>query len=97
MHWTFHAKGIWIEDSKGNLTLSSIGSTNFASRSVKRDTELNFYLYSECESFQDKLRKEREHLFKYGEPVTLEKIKNDKQTKHTLASSLLSKVLRSFL
>jgi len=41
--WTFHAKGFWGE-LKDNSTLTIIGSSNYAERSLKRDNEIQMYI-----------------------------------------------------
>lgn len=50
--WTFHTKGIWInENGLENPNFTIIGSSNYSYRSYYRDSELNFYLYSMCPVF----------------------------------------------
>ena len=48
--WTFHAKGLWGES--GDEYLMGIGSSNYSIRSFTRDTELQFYFYSNCPKFK---------------------------------------------
>ena len=45
--WSYHAKGVWIEEADNSL-LTVIGSSNFNERSRHRDSEFQFYIYSGC-------------------------------------------------
>ena len=76
--WSFHAKGLWISDN-GNPFLSVIGSSNYSNRSMNRDTECQFYIFSECEGLNEKFREETDYLFHMTPQMTLEKIKEDKK------------------
>ena len=43
--------------------LTVVGSSNYSDRSYKRDLESNFFIYSECEEFNGKMKEEVDYLF----------------------------------
>uniref|UniRef100_A0A914YGV1 CDP-diacylglycerol--glycerol-3-phosphate 3-phosphatidyltransferase n=1 Tax=Panagrolaimus superbus TaxID=310955 RepID=A0A914YGV1_9BILA len=55
-NWTFHGKGIWIDDEKNGLTATMIGSSNFGYRSVSRDLEAQIMLVTSNEKLRSRLK-----------------------------------------
>jgi CDP-diacylglycerol--glycerol-3-phosphate 3-phosphatidyltransferase len=73
--WTFHGKGAWIYEEGSTVPqMTVIGSSNFSSRSNRRDTEAMLYIVPECENFKAKLHDECEHLFAKSNKMTTETI-----------------------
>ncbi|XGW02754.1 hypothetical protein V3C99_014631 [Haemonchus contortus] len=62
--WTFHAKGLWVEEPLRTATL--IGSSNFGYRSVHRDLEAQVLLVTSNEHLRSQLKDERTRLFDYA-------------------------------
>ncbi|KAL3310148.1 CDP-diacylglycerol--glycerol-3-phosphate 3-phosphatidyltransferase [Cichlidogyrus casuarinus] len=56
--WTFHAKGLWIRSPQ--LTVASIGSSNFNVRSEQRDLESQLYLFTSNRQLQHRVATELE-------------------------------------
>jgi CDP-diacylglycerol--glycerol-3-phosphate 3-phosphatidyltransferase len=76
-NWTFHAKGVWIDDCElgpdqqdRTFIATSVGSSNFGHRSFDRDLEAQLAIVSEEPSLIERIRKEREALFDYGHMVS---------------------------
>ena len=97
--WTFHSKGMWINenDSDENITTSVIGSSNFSYRSLRRDNEAQFYIYSMCPEFQKQLKKEQESQYSHCEVVTEKNLRKDEGMEFGWITIILAKLLRSFL
>ena len=53
--WTFHAKGIWISEPDKGPVWTSIGSSNFNSRSFDRDLEAQSFIKTECPDLLERL------------------------------------------
>ena len=71
--WTFHAKGAWVyEQGSDHPQMTVIGSSNFSSRSNRRDTEAMLYIVPECDNFKRQLHEERNHLWSKSEKMTVE-------------------------
>ncbi|KAK9502649.1 hypothetical protein O3M35_011377 [Rhynocoris fuscipes] len=71
--WTFHAKGLWYTPPNSNLPcLTLIGSSNFGSRSVRRDLETQIALITTNKSLRTRLREEEDNLIKYVDEFTPE-------------------------
>jgi len=68
-NWTFHAKGLWIENKKENTMLATIGSSNFGYRSVFRDLELQLVLVTREEQLKTRLRDEYETIWKDSKQI----------------------------
>ncbi|KAL4456970.1 hypothetical protein ABPG74_014608 [Tetrahymena malaccensis] len=105
--WTFHSKGLWLYENQasnndGNYTsnpypvFTAIGSSNYCNRSYQRDTELQFYIYSQCNKFQKELHMEKERQFNYSQDVTEKKL-TYKEYGLSLSVVAFAKFLRSFL
>ncbi|KAF8343518.1 hypothetical protein F5887DRAFT_918348 [Amanita rubescens] len=61
--WTYHAKGIWLSPSHGDLpVLTMFGSTNLNSRSAHLDTELSFVMVIPSEPPEQSKNPESSHL-----------------------------------
>lgn len=73
------------------------GRVTVARRSIRRDTECQFYFYSLCPEFRNELEKEVRSIFENSVKVDLETIKNDKQVKLGPFTRLMSKLFNSFL
>ena len=70
--WTFHAKGIWIEERHTDNMLTMVGSSNYNHRSYERDTECQLYIYSTCPELNQRFKEEWQSLATHCEPVTSE-------------------------
>jgi len=69
--WTFHAKGLWYSPpGEDRPVLTMVGSPNFGYRSVERDLETQMVVVTSNEGLRDRLKEERDALFKFGTPVT---------------------------
>ena len=95
--WTFHAKGCWFYEGQKDPSLTVIGSSNFSARSNRRDTECQFYIYSECPEFRKKLRTEVDYLFSWGKKKTLKDLKTDKTVKLGGFAKVLSRLMKTYL
>ena len=72
--WSFHAKGMWIKESDNSYT-TLVGSSNFNLRSKERDSELELFVHSTCQKFNDRLDTEWGHIAKDCKEVSLSKIR----------------------
>ncbi len=70
-NYTFHAKGIWIED--GNHLLTVIGSNNYGARSTK-DVELDFILYTDDKDMKLIIKEELNQLLQFCNPRIIEPV-----------------------
>ena len=96
--WTFHTKGMWFyENSEENPSLSLIGSSNYSQRSYKRDNEIQFFIYSLCPKFKEKLHKENEKMFENSVKIGENEIKNDKEVIVKFRHKVLFWLMKSFL
>ena len=83
--WTFHAKGLWYSPpGEDHPVLTMVGSPNFGyrlatvaslctilvGRSVERDLETQMVVVTSNDGLRDRLKQERDALFKFGTPVT---------------------------
>lgn len=96
--WTFHTKGMWFyENQEETPNLTIIGSSNYSQRSYKRDNEIQFYFYSMCPKFKEKLHNENEKQFKKSHEISLSDLKNDIEVKLKWRHRILFLLLKSFL
>lgn len=83
--WTFHAKGLWFEFPPVNdapaSAVSIVGSSNFGVRSSTRDLEAQAVVISQNAALVDRMRQERENIFKTSSGVSLDTFADRK--KHT--------------
>ncbi|XP_073999394.1 phosphatidylglycerophosphate synthase 1 [Rhodnius prolixus] len=71
--WTYHAKGLWYTLPNNDLpSLTLIGSSNFGSRSVRRDLETQIALITTNESLRLRLKEEEDRLNKHTVQFTPE-------------------------
>ena len=97
-NWTFHAKGMWFSENENQKPfMTVVGSSNYSMRSYKRDSECNFFIYSECEDFRSKMKEEVDYLFSNATKVNLDIIRKDKEMKLELVKRFAANRLRSFL
>ena len=63
--WTFHAKGFWANFKylRHDWTVSTIGSSNFNSRSFNTDLESQTFIFTRNPSLGKQLQLERQKLF----------------------------------
>ncbi|KAE9547395.1 hypothetical protein FO519_009391 [Halicephalobus sp. NKZ332] len=64
--WTFHGKGIWIEDEKNKISGTMLGSSNYGYRSACRDLESQVFLVTSNENLRSRLREEKNALFEFS-------------------------------
>ena len=74
-----------------------IGSPNYGYRSYYRDTELNFYIYSQDAKFKEKLHFENLSQFANSQDVSKQNLRKDKDMKFGFFTMLFSKLLSGFL
>ncbi|KAF7231968.1 hypothetical protein EG68_11360 [Paragonimus skrjabini miyazakii] len=79
--WTFHAKGIWIEQRSSVTTepttaLTLIGSSNLSYRSLNRDLESLLVVWTKNVNLKQRILDEKDYLFSSSDchPVTLTKL-----------------------
>lgn len=77
--------------------MTVVGSSNYSMRSYKRDSECNFFIFSECEDFRSKMKEEVDYLFSNATKVNLDIIRKDKEMKLGLVKRFAANRLRSFL
>ncbi|XP_015793559.1 CDP-diacylglycerol--glycerol-3-phosphate 3-phosphatidyltransferase, mitochondrial isoform X1 [Tetranychus urticae] len=90
-NWTFHAKGFWTHLDDGSY-ITTIGSSNYACRSVERDLEMQFLVATVDKNLIDKLENERAQLWRFGAPI---KDQNE-LPQVPLTARMLSKTLGNF-
>ena len=96
--WTFHTKGIWFyENQEETPSLTIIGSSNYSQRSYKRDNEIQFYIYSVCPKFKERLQKENVKQFQNAQKISLNEIKSDEEIKLKWRHQIAFTILKSFL
>jgi CDP-diacylglycerol--glycerol-3-phosphate 3-phosphatidyltransferase len=97
--WSFHSKGIWFyeKDSNELPTMTTIGSSNYNSRSFERDVESQFYVYSFCKEFSKRLHQEAEECFYECKKVELKDINSDKDVKIKLRHKIMAKLFKKYL
>jgi len=96
--WTFHSKGAWFYENKEDFpSLTAIGSTNYSHRSYFRDTELNFYIYSQDPNLKEALHLENTRQFTNAQIVNGKNLKKDPEMKFGFTTILLARLLSSFL
>lgn len=88
--WTFHGKGLWIEDV-GKWTITTFGSTNFGMRSFERDLEAQIMLLTRNNELIEAISAERAALFNYSRPVTISSL-----SRPSPLISLASRLFSSF-
>lgn len=64
--WTFHAKGLWLQESTSDYFLSLIGSPNFGYRSVYKDLELQLAIFTKDDNLIVQFLDEYENIKKYS-------------------------------
>jgi len=70
--WTFHAKGMWYSAQPNQPpSMTMIGSPNYGHRSVKHDVEAQVLLHTKNEQLMEKMKLERDQLFKLSKHVSL--------------------------
>ncbi len=95
--WTYHAKGLWIYDSKTNQPiLTMIGSPNFGRRSVERDLEAQLVIVTRNQHLQSLLDHERQNLFQYAHLVN-KSVFEHPERKVGFIVSLLTRIMHKFL
>ncbi|KAK4446372.1 hypothetical protein QBC34DRAFT_411591 [Podospora aff. communis PSN243] len=70
--WTFHAKGWWIGgvcDEKDDLSMTSIGSSNYGERSLNLDLELDLLIVTRDPELKRRIHGEERKILKYGQSV----------------------------
>lgn len=78
--------------------MTVVGSSNYSIWSYKRDSECNFFIYSECEDFRAKLKEEVDYLFSNSTKVSYESLRKDKEMKLGMVKKFFFEhKLKSFL
>ena len=98
--WTFHAKGAWVyEEGSSHPQMTVIGSSNFSSRSNRRDTEAMLYIVPECDDFKERLHDERTHLWSKSEEMSINDLldKNGSEYKITWKDKIINKLFNRLL
>ena len=97
--WTYHAKGAWAyeKDEEAGPVMTVIGSSNFSHRSNRRDTEVQLYVISECDSFKKRLHDECEELFANSQKVDISTLKKDSQYEISWKDKMIRKVFGMML
>ncbi|KAG5442788.1 CDP-diacylglycerol--glycerol-3-phosphate 3-phosphatidyltransferase [Clonorchis sinensis] len=107
-NWTFHAKGLWVEQKP--LTLSSapnpssslltlIGSSNFSYRSLNRDLESQLVVWTKNAELRTRVIEERNQLFSITQChlVTLTRLLSQTQFRLPWYLRCLYPVLHTYL
>lgn len=74
--WTFHSKGIWIEDDQ-ELAAHVVGSSNFGGRSFERDMESNLLMVfppSKSNEVSKSLQEEWSNLMEHSRQVNTKEV-----------------------
>ena len=69
--WTWHGKGIWLEDKRSKLFCTAVGSSNYNFRSFERDLEAQLYIVTNNNIVQEKLQGNLNFLYRDSIPVSL--------------------------
>ena len=79
--------------------MTVIGSSNFSSRSNRRDTEAMLYIVPECDKFKRLLHDERNNLWSKSEQMSIESLmdKSDKEYKITWKDKIINKLFNKLL
>jgi len=90
---------MWLSENQNqNPFMTVVGSSNYSMWSYKRDSECNFFIYSECEDFRAKLKEEVDYLFSNSTKVSYESLRNDKEMKLGMVKKFFFEhKLKSFL
>lgn len=64
---------------------------------MRRDTEAQLYLFSNCPHFDAKMKKEIDLMKNWSETMSRDKIESEKDVKLTRWTKGLSRVFKSFL
>lgn len=89
--WSFHGKGLWVEDVDG-LYIHLIGSSNFNHRSSNRDFELQFLLLTSNYNLSSLLKEERQALWSESSLTGAESFSSV-----NLIHRMIARILRSIL
>ncbi|CAI2322340.1 unnamed protein product [Caenorhabditis sp. 36 PRJEB53466] len=92
--WTFHAKGLWME--QGNQMTTFVGSSNYGYRSVHRDLEAQVVVVTSEEELLTRLSQEKNKLFEHSSLLDIAALQKPEHYVPTLVR-VVSKVFRSFL
>lgn len=96
--WTYHTKGLWFYENKEETpSLTIIGSSNYSQRSYSRDNEVQFYIYTVCPKFKEKLHNENQRQYEKASRVQVSDLKNSIEVKLKLRHKILFWLLKSFL
>lgn len=94
--WTFHAKGLWytpVGESSPILTL--VGSSNFGSRSVRRDLEMQAAIITSNQGLRKRLADEEASLIDLSSPFN-EQVASDPGRKPALWVRTTMKLFKTF-
>jgi CDP-diacylglycerol--glycerol-3-phosphate 3-phosphatidyltransferase len=91
-NWTFHAKGLWIENPVDQTLLATIGSSNFGYRSVERDLEMQVVLVTRNQNLQTRLRNEHQDIWNNAKIIT----SNEDFPKVSTWVSIISRFIKTY-
>jgi hypothetical protein len=80
--------------SEAQIIVRGLISNNII-RSLKRDTEIQVYIYSKCPKLKKELLEEKDLIFKDGKKMT--SVDDDKEMPLTLFVRMLAKLMKSLL
>uniref|UniRef100_A0A7E4V5L4 CDP-diacylglycerol--glycerol-3-phosphate 3-phosphatidyltransferase n=1 Tax=Panagrellus redivivus TaxID=6233 RepID=A0A7E4V5L4_PANRE len=63
--WTFHGKGIWIEQKTAGISATMLGSSNYGYRSASRDMEAQVLVVTSNDKLRARLEEERKALLEF--------------------------------
>ena len=94
-NWTFHAKGLWMDDPNSGIAVTIIGSSNFGHRSFEKDLEAQLTIITSNADLAAKMRHEREALFEYCILVSAKDIEQEGMPSKTVQRA--TAMIKSFL
>ena len=101
-NWTFHAKGLWVQQTNPDSSQSAftlIGSSNFSHRSLNRDLENQLLVWTSDTDLLNRMVEERDWIFspQYSQPVTLGKLLSQSCFRLPWYSRFLLPIFRKYM
>ena len=94
--WTFHCKGIFFYNNKNLPFLSTIGSSNYNYRFFVRDVEAQFYVFSNCDKFNQVVNEEVKEMFENSDLLKEKPLNAEEKGVKAYLTSLFLSLFKKF-